>query len=314
MANSWLMHCRTLVILIVMFCLVASLHFVLPALAPAADWIEAKILATADAGDPIATALAFSCYYLWLTAKALVFPAFVIALTFWVERRFSEATRDPKDFVTAALVQAAFLFLTYAAAIMTSKLVPLPDFALLGLPMAGSGMESIPWTVGVVGAYLIAFDFLLYWTHRAHHAIPILWKFHAVHHRPTDLDALHNFVHPVELIVRYFTIVVPLSLIVQIDQFQFYAVFSFLAVQNQLNHMNVPINFGALGAVLVDNRHHFVHHSREQRHHDRNFATIFAFTDRIFGTFAEPAGGILPKTGFDPGGRPARLRDYLLAR
>lgn len=314
MASGWLSRGKAPAIILMMFALVASLHFVLPLLGPAADRIEAELLRIAAAPEAVPAALAAASYHLWLAAKALVFPTFVLALTFLVERRFSEAEREPKDYATAAAVQIVFLFTAYAATMLISKLVPLPDFMLLTPPEGGSPLISAAWTFAAVGVYLIAFDFLLYWAHRAHHAIPILWKFHSVHHSAHDLDALHNFVHPVELLVRYFVIAIPLGLIVQIDQFQFYALFAFLAIQNQLNHMNVPVNFGVLGAVFVDNRHHFIHHSRERRHHDRNFAAIFSFTDRIFGTYAAPAAGALPKTGFDACERPSRLSDYLLAR
>jgi sterol desaturase/sphingolipid hydroxylase (fatty acid hydroxylase superfamily) len=34
---------------------------------------------------------------------------------------------------------------------------------------------------------------------------------------------------------------------------------------------------------------HQLHHSADVAHHDKNFATVFAFWDRIFGTLHIPA-------------------------
>jgi sterol desaturase/sphingolipid hydroxylase (fatty acid hydroxylase superfamily) len=184
---------------------------------------------------------------------------------------------------------------------------------LLEFSARSSGAASTILTIASIAVFLILFDVLLYWTHRAHHHVPFLWRFHAVHHSPRDLDALHNYVHPVEQLVRYFSVGLPLSFIVQIDEQQFYLVFTLLAVQNQLSHMNVPLNFGIFGNVLVDNRHHFIHHSSDPKHFNRNYAGIFSFTDRLFRTF-EPAGVTLPTTGFSNNDIPRTLWEFILAR
>ena len=35
---------------------------------------------------------------------------------------------------------------------------------------------------------LLAADLVQYWTHRAYHEIPFLWRFHAVHHSAEYMD------------------------------------------------------------------------------------------------------------------------------
>ena len=296
-----------------MLVLACSFHFAIPTLATVADEIESALQGLARHDEPSVRLLVGVCVHLWFSAKALFFPAVVIGLTFLVERLFTQVEREPKNYAKGAVIQAVFMLAAFEATMLTSRIIPTPDFSLFD-PSARGGLEGYGAVLAATAVYLLAFDILLYWTHRAHHRIPFLWKFHSVHHAPDDLDALHNFVHPVELLVRYFTIVLPLSLLVQIDQFHFYVVFAFLAIQNQLNHMNVPVNFGILGVVFVDNRHHFIHHSRESAHYDRNFAPIFSFTDRLFGTYEPPVPGPLPNTGFGRDGRSSRVIDYLLAR
>jgi sterol desaturase/sphingolipid hydroxylase (fatty acid hydroxylase superfamily) len=141
-----------------------------------------------------------------------------------------------------------------------------------------------------------------------------LWKFHAVHHSPEDLDAFHNILHPVELWVRYFMVGIPLNLIVQPNPDQHYFVFAFLSLQNQLTHMNVPLNFGRMGALLVDNRYHFLHHSSDPSDFNRNFGGMFTIFDRLFGTYKNPLAGPLPSTGLGNDRQPMRFRNYLFAK
>ena len=43
---------------------------------------------------------------------------------------------------------------------------------------------GLPFFAELFGALLVA-DLVQYWTHRAYHEVPFLWRFHAVHHRPS---------------------------------------------------------------------------------------------------------------------------------
>ena len=56
-----------------------------------------------------------------------------------------------------------------------------------------------PWRVGLfevtaapswlrLPAEIGALDLLTYWLHRAYHRVPLLWRFHRVHHTDLDLD------------------------------------------------------------------------------------------------------------------------------
>ncbi|MCX8515728.1 MAG: sterol desaturase family protein, partial [Alphaproteobacteria bacterium] len=36
---------------------------------------------------------------------------------------------------------------------------------------------------------LLIYDFYIYWWHRLNHALPVLWRFHRVHHLDENLDA-----------------------------------------------------------------------------------------------------------------------------
>jgi sterol desaturase/sphingolipid hydroxylase (fatty acid hydroxylase superfamily) len=167
----------------------------------------------------------------------------------------------------------------------------------------------------VVPVYLLLLfvaDFCQYWFHRALHRFGWLWKFHAVHHSPRHLDALHNFVHPVESLGKLLLISVPTALLIGVDAGDLYILAVILTVQGYLLHMNVPLHFGGFGRIICDNRHHFIHHSRRRADFDHNFAAMFPVIDMLFGTYRKPQPGPLPETGFDD--VPTRFSHYLLAR
>ena len=60
------------------------------------------------------------------------------------------------------------------------------------------------WLKLILGVVL--FDFVTYWFHRIAHKVPLLWRFHRVHHSDTTMDASTNFRgHPIELMLWFGT-------------------------------------------------------------------------------------------------------------
>lgn len=48
----------------------------------------------------------------------------------------------------------------------------------------------------------IVTDFVQYWIHRSYHEVPLLWKFHAVHHSAEKMDWLAGSrLHIFEMII-----------------------------------------------------------------------------------------------------------------
>jgi sterol desaturase/sphingolipid hydroxylase (fatty acid hydroxylase superfamily) len=307
-------HMYSISMIVLLLILVWCWDLALPGLSLVYHWMTAELLSWGASGGSIGGAVSAIAVFGLGSFGSVLQPLIFVAITFLFERLTTKVEREPKDYLTAGFVQVIFLVLARQAFELTGKLVPVPDAPLISLPDGGRLFGETAVTILELLIFLIATDFLHYWSHRAHHKFAFLWKFHAVHHSPTDLDALHNFLHPVELWVRYFVVVVPLAMVSSLDSANFYLFYAFLVVQNQLTHMNVPVNFGPLGKIIVDNRYHFVHHSSDPADFDRNFAPIFTICDRLFGTYKAPSDGPLPKTGFAAPESPRRLRDYLLAR
>ena len=82
--------------------------------------------------------------------------------------------------------------------------------------VAGS-IDALPWTAKFVIAWF-AGDLVLYWGHRLQHRVPLLWRFHRVHHTAEEVDWLASFrEHPVDglytrLLANLPTIVIGFSL------------------------------------------------------------------------------------------------------
>ena len=47
---------------------------------------------------------------------------------------------------------------------------------------AGLGSATCPSVAALPLLILLVSDFVQYWTHRAYHEVPLLWRLHAVHH------------------------------------------------------------------------------------------------------------------------------------
>jgi sterol desaturase/sphingolipid hydroxylase (fatty acid hydroxylase superfamily) len=176
-----------------------------------------------------------------------------------------------------------------------------PLFGETALLSLGAAMMPFPEWVSNIIVFLLsiaAANFGGYWVHRAQHAIPMLWRFHALHHSIEEMNSLNSGTHPIDTIGDVIGSVIIMSLV----GFSFETVLlvqSFMSIREQLLHSTATINWGPAGVLFVDNRHHFLHHSRDTRHYGCNFASFVTIWDRIFGTYRVPLAGPLPPTGVD---------------
>ncbi|HEY0112189.1 MAG TPA: sterol desaturase family protein [Allosphingosinicella sp.] len=238
-------------------------------------------------------------------------PLAVLGAMLLIEICAGPRHREPKNYWLTWQVQALFFAFFALLEYGIAKVGPMPWRPLIQL---GKGDGFVGMLLHTLPAYLLIIfmaDFFRYWFHRAQHRFAILWRFHAVHHSPRDLDVLHNINHPVELIGNVLFIGLPMSLLVGMDGGQLYGLAILFAVQGHIHHMNVPMHYGPLRHLLVDNRFHFVHHSLDPEDFHTNFAGIFPVLDRLFGTYRAPREGPLPETGL-AGEPPTRMTHYLL--
>lgn len=145
------------------------------------------------------------------------------------------------------------------------------------------------WVSGLnfwVALFLIILvaDLVQYWTHRAYHEVPLLWRLHAVHHSVKSMDWLAGSrQHILELLITRTLVLAPIYVLGFSKQVidAYIIVVGFQAV---FNHANVSVRLGPLRYLIVTPNFHHWHHSQDDEAIDKNYAAHFAFLDYLFGT------------------------------
>jgi sterol desaturase/sphingolipid hydroxylase (fatty acid hydroxylase superfamily) len=144
-------------------------------------------------------------------------------------------------------------------------------------------IQALPFAVELFACLLVA-DLVQYWTHRAYHEVPFLWRFHAVHHSTKVMDWMAGSrLHLLEVVATRVSILGALYVLgfskVVLDVY--IVIVGFQAV---FNHANVSLPWGPLKYMLVTPDFHHWHHSSDRAALDRNYAAHFSFLDYLFGT------------------------------
>jgi sterol desaturase/sphingolipid hydroxylase (fatty acid hydroxylase superfamily) len=135
--------------------------------------------------------------------------------------------------------------------------------------------------VGDLGVYAI---------HRLTHTVPWLWRFHAVHHSAEEMDWLVGFrFHAVDLLLLRVALVAPVVAL-NVTPAALGMLIAIFGWQSWLVHANVRLRYGPLRWVLVSPEFHHWHHSAEREAFDKNYASLFACRDVLFGTVHLPSG------------------------
>jgi sterol desaturase/sphingolipid hydroxylase (fatty acid hydroxylase superfamily) len=167
-----------------------------------------------------------------------------------------------------------------------SPLVVLP----VSLWAAGHHLGWRPqWWSGAPGLALdiVLLDFLIYWWHRANHVVPLLWRFHEIHHLDRFLDTTTALrFHFGEVLL---SALARAAVIALLDvPFTSIVAFETLVLAAALFHHSnlvLPVGFErALSKVVITPSIHWVHHHARQQDTDSNYGTIFSFWDPPFGS------------------------------
>lgn len=148
-------------------------------------------------------------------------------------------------------------------------------------------IEARPiWAQAILA--LVIGDLGVYASHRLAHTIPWLWRFHAVHHSAEEMDWLVGFsFHPIDLLILRVASLGPLVALHVTPA----AIAIFVTVsgwQAWLVHANVRMPYGPLRWLVVSPEFHHWHHSAEREAYDKNFASLVASWDVVFGTVHLP--------------------------
>jgi len=158
-----------------------------------------------------------------------------------------------------------------------------------------NGIGLVYWfNAGTLGAIIISFlvlDFFGGWlVHITEHKVPVLWRFHVIHHADNNVDVTTGLRHhPIESVLRgvFFFMGIVLS------GAPMYAVMIFqtlLIIATAFTHANISLPKWldtAIGFVLVSPNMHKVHHHWKQPYTDSNYGAVLSIWDRLLGTFSK---------------------------
>lgn len=142
-------------------------------------------------------------------------------------------------------------------------------------------------------------DFSRFWLHRLYHRIPILWRFHAVHHSATILTPLTLYrLHSVEFLLNNLRGIIIVGTVSGVFMYCFrgsIGVYEILGVNifNALfnlalanfRHSHVWIGFGYLEHVFISPAQHQIHHSYAVKHFNKNYGSCLSIWDKVFNSW-----------------------------
>ncbi|MBN8886926.1 MAG: sterol desaturase family protein [Rudaea sp.] len=140
------------------------------------------------------------------------------------------------------------------------------------------------WFVPQLLLCILVADLAQYFTHRAYHEVPFLWKFHSVHHSTKTMDWLAGSrQHMLEIIATRVFVLAPLF-VIGFSEAVINAYIIIVGFQAVFNHANVHLPWGPLKYLIVTPDFHHWHHSQDDEAIDKNYAAHYSFLDYLFGT------------------------------
>jgi sterol desaturase/sphingolipid hydroxylase (fatty acid hydroxylase superfamily) len=150
------------------------------------------------------------------------------------------------------------------------------------------GVAASPTWVQIVAGFAIT-TVGGYAAHRAAHEVPLLWRFHRVHHSVREMDWLAaNHLHPLDETFGRSAAVLPLYAL-GFGRASLGAFVILITVQAIFIHANVRMNFGPVRWLIATPQFHHWHHAHEPQAYNTNYAGEFPLVDALFGTLYLPA-------------------------
>ncbi len=152
--------------------------------------------------------------------------------------------------------------------------------------------------------YLLVFDFIGYWVHRAQHQWDWWWKLHAVHHSQRQMTMWSDDRNHLLDSVLTDAIMVVVAILIGVAPSQFVLLVACTQLLESLQHANLRWSFGRVGErLLVSPRFHRRHHAIGIGHEAGaqgalkgvNFGVLFPLWDALLGS--ADFGGRFEPTG-----------------
>ena len=200
-------------------------------------------------------------------------------------RRSFSMPRGPRWFVniTVVVLDSVIVRLLFAAGTV--------GMAMVAIERNWGILNQLSWPIWLnILLTVVALDFVLYLQHVMFHAIPLLWRFHMMHHADLDCDVTTGVrFHPVEVVL---SMVIKLGAVLLLGAAPV-GVLVFEIVLNatsMFNHSNIwmPVVVDrALRWMIVTPDMHRIHHSVLPQETNSNFGFNLPWWDRLLGSYRE---------------------------
>lgn len=165
-----------------------------------------------------------------------------------------------------------------------------------------AAIGSQPYWLQALEVFLLG-NLLGYWSHRLTHTVPLLWRFHKIHHSSRHMDWLAaGRRHPLEQTWTGLFIGVPLIFTgFQVEQIAFVQILN--VFWGIFLHANTRIRFRRIRWLIATPEFHHWHHSDDPEHYNSNYSQ-FPWLDKLFGTayLPEERATTFGVPDFDPPG------------
>jgi sterol desaturase/sphingolipid hydroxylase (fatty acid hydroxylase superfamily) len=198
-------------------------------------------------------------------------------------------------------------FLAHVGVQVLSFLAFLPARAFFGWAVSADLQQAVasqPFVLQLVEIVLLV-DLASYWAHRAFHSVPWLWRFHAIHHSPEQMDWLAGSrSHLVDTIATRAAGYLPIF-VLGFANGPFLVYLSWISFQAVFIHANLRWTIPGLRWCVATPEFHHWHHAQDAEGLNKNFAVLCPLWDVVFGTAWLPgrwpralgvAGQRLPET------------------
>ena len=198
---------------------------------------------------------------------------------FQLRRRVQNKFTRIKTNLTVAVPAFILLRLLFLPAVILLAKRNKPVRTVLGFLLPSAFLRQI--------AAFLFLDYTNYLWHILNHKVPLLWRFHLVHHTDKDLDLTTAFrFHFGEMIGSVFfrgastflSGATPMTVIIYEIVFE---------AATEFHHSNTRLPGKIekrLNKLLVTPRMHGIHHSINPKETDSNFSVVFTFWDRLHRT------------------------------